>query len=493
MKIKLCLIFGIIFVFFIGSAFGQERKPAVAGEFYPANPDVLRKMVEGFLDGGKIDKTGLPTGSLLGLVAPHAGYLYSGGIAGYSFEMLEGKKYDTIIIMGPNHRALGFNGISIYNKGFYQTPLGDVAIDTEFADAITKSGGFTFYPEAHRREHSIEVELPFLQVVLGSFKIVPIVMGDYSTDTCKRLANAILDNAGKRKILIIASSDLSHDRLYDKAVEMDKLGLNYVANLNIDGYIKAESEGKTEMCGYGPVLTLMFIAKSEGRVKGVLLKYANSGDVTGNKYGRIVGYGAIAFFKEKDKIMNKEEINQNAYTANDKKELLQIARNAIKDYLTAGKTEHYPVISQKFNKKRGVFITLHEHKQLRGCIGYIEPVKSLYQAVIDNAVNAAVNDPRFPKVALEELSDIDIEISVLTPPEEISGPDKFIPGKQGIIIKKGFYSAVFLPQVASEEGWDTQQTLRHLCLKAGLDQDEWKKPGMKFFVFTAEVFGENKT
>lgn len=480
-----------IFIIFLLSlppiVFAQTREPAVSGTFYPNNPQVLRKMVGGFLEDAKIDKDTLPTGKLIGLISPHAGYPYSGPVAGYSYKLLEGLQFDTVIIIGPNHRVWGFGDVSVWDKGFFKTPLGEVPVDTELAGSIIKANlkKFYFYPQAHMDEHSIEVQLPFLQVVLQDFKIVPIVMGDFSPATCRELADILRKNIGNRKVLVIASSDLSHDKSYDAAVKMDRLGLGYAVDLKIEELIEAEKDGKTEMCGFGPVLTLLYFAKGIGGVKGVLLRYANSGDTTGDKLGRIVGYGAVAFYKEGENM-------DNPYTKEEKVALLKLARDVIKDYLTTGRVSEYPVFSERFNEPRGVFVTLQKHGNLRGCIGYIEPIKSLHQAVIDNAINSATQDPRFPPVTEKELGDIQIEISVLSVPREIKGPEEFIVGKHGIIIRKGFYSAVFLPQVAPEQGWTREETLAHLCLKAGLPPDEWKKPGMRFFVFTADVFSENE-
>ena len=388
--------------------------------------------------------------------------------------------------MGPNHRAWGFNKVSVWNNGDYKTPLGKVAVDIKLANAIISEDPekFGFYPRAHKEEHSIEVQLPFLQVELPDFKIVPIVIGDYSFPTCDELAEAILKNTRGRHILVIASSDLSHDKTYNKAVIMDKQGLKYAAGLDINKLIEASASGEVEMCGLGPVLTLLSIAKRIGGVKGVVLKYANSGDITGNKHSRIVGYGAVAYYG-RGEIMNEKE-----YTREEQKELLKLARKAITDYLAGRRSEKYNVFSQKFKEKRGVFVTLHKKGSLRGCIGYIEPIKPLQDAVTDNAINAAVNDRRFPPVTAGEMKDVDIEISALTPPEHIEDPDQFITGKHGIIIRKGFHSAVFLPQVAPEQGWTREETLQHLCLKAGLPANEWRQPGMEFKVFTAEVFGE---
>lgn len=475
-KIVLAVIINIICGALVSA---QTREPAVAGAFYPADPLILKKTVTKFVSDAEVEKTG----TLIGLICPHAGYPYSGPVAGYSYKLLKGLSFDTVIILGANHRAWGFNKMSVWNKGPFKTPLGGIEIDTELADAIIKANPdkFLYYPAAHKEEHSIEVQLPFLQTVLENFKLVPIVMSDYSSGSCKELARAIIKNTGARKVLVIASTDLSHDRKYDTAVAMDKLGLDYAVNLDIENLIQAEREGKTEMCGYGPVLTLLYLAEEMEGVNGILLKYANSGDTTGNRYGRIVGYGAAAFYKE-DHAME--------YSPEEKKALLKLARDSITDYLSNGRGGQYPVFSEKFNEPRGVFVTLHKHGELRGCIGYIEPIKPLQQAVIDNAINSAVQDPRFDAVTSKELADIEIELSILTPPSEIKGPEGFIAGRHGIIIRKGFYNAVFLPQVATEQGWAREETLSHLCMKAGLRPDEWKRPGMRFFVFTAEVFSE---
>ena len=421
------------------------------------------------------------------VVVPHAGYPYSGQVAAYSFKLLEGLQFDTVVVIGPNHTVMGFNDVSVWSEGVFKTPLGLVPVDTELAKAIIASNHekFVSYPRAHYREHSIEVELPFLQVVLSDFKIVPIVIGDCSLETCKSLARVINDNKGNKRILVVSSNDLSHDKSYEQAIDMDKLGLGYIADLNIDKLVQAEKTKKTEMCGYGPVLTLMSYVLDVGNGKGIVLQYKNSGDVVGNRKSRIVGYGAVAFYKEGNH-MNAE------YTNAERKELLKLARDTIKNNLTNESSGSDTSQNPKFKENRGVFVTLHKQGQLRGCIGYIESIKPLYQAVIDNAVSSAIKDFRFSPVKLNELAELDIEISVLTPPEEVGGADDFIPGEHGIIIRKGFRSAVFLPQVAPEQGWDRATTLSHLCLKAGLAPDDWQKPGMKFYVFRAEVFGEKE-
>jgi len=498
---KTAVICAIIlyFTFFCDA---ETREPAVSGAFYPDNPIMLKANVDGFLKNAAVDNTKIPEGELIGFVAPHAGYLYSGPVAGYDYKLLDGRRYDTVIILGPNHRLPFFGKVSVGSKGNFKTPLGEVVIDEEFAGKIVNENTKKFVTDvnAQREEHSIEVQIPFLQEELKEFKIIPIMMGDYADETCRELAQAIYKNKGSKKILVIASSDLSHDMSYSKAVEMDKLGLKYIADLDIQGLAGAEAGNKTAMCGLGPIETLMYYVQPTRGVRGVVLKYANSGDTTGDKLGRIVGYGAVAFFAPIENggdavpVINKEGANMNSgqYSKDEKKALLKLARDTIANYLTAGKKDNPPLLSEKFKETRGVFVTLTELGELRGCIGYIEPIKPLQEAVIDNAVNAATEDPRFSRVNLKELPRIEIEISVLTPPEEVKSPEEFIVGKHGIIIKKGWSSAVFLPQVAPEQGWTREETLGHLCMKAGLPPDEWKKPGMKYYVFTAEVFNEKE-
>jgi hypothetical protein len=297
--------FLILLCFFVStagfSAFaegGKVRYPAVAGAFYPYDQERLSKQIDGYLAGaGDV----AVKGDIVGVVAPHAGYDYSGAIAGHAFKPLAGKKYDTVIILGPNHRVYGFRDVAIYKEGFFKTPLGNVPVDSEVALKILNADPAKFVsdPDLQTEEHSLEVMIPFLQRTLApGFKIVPIMMGDYSRGTIERIAAEITKHTRGKKVLIVASCDLSHDKDYKTACEMDKRALDSIAKMDIGAVEKYEGSGKTEMCGYGPVMVLMHIARSEGVTKGQMLKYANSGDTTGNKEGRIVGYGAVVFAKE---------------------------------------------------------------------------------------------------------------------------------------------------------------------------------------------------
>jgi len=297
--------FLILLCFFVSAAGscvfaegGKVRYPAVAGAFYPYDDERLSKQIDGYLAAaGDV----AVKGEIVGIVAPHAGYHYSGAIAAYAFKTLAGKKYDTVIVLGPNHRVHGFRDVAIYKEGFFKTPLGNVPVDSEVALKILNADPAKFVsdPDLQTEEHSLEVEIPFLQRTLApGFKIVPIMMGDYSRGTIERIATEIVKNTKGKKVLIVASCDLSHDKDYETACEMDRRALESIAKMDIGAVEKFEHAGKTEMCGYGPVMVLMHIARAEGVTKGRMLKYANSGDTTGDRSGRIVGYGAVVFARE---------------------------------------------------------------------------------------------------------------------------------------------------------------------------------------------------
>ncbi|MFC1643633.1 AmmeMemoRadiSam system protein B [Chlamydiota bacterium] len=470
----------------------KVREPAVAGMFYTSSKSALLKQINEFLSN--VDEKNID-GDILALVSPHAGYVYSGQTAAYGYKLLEGQKYDTVIIIGPNHRAKGFYGTSVYNGDFFKTPLGNVPIDKEFGGKIMSYGKkFVFHEGAHQFEHSIEVQIPFLQVVLKDFSIVPIVMGDYSTNACEDLSDAIVKSINElknKKILIIASTDLAHGHSYDATNSMDKLCIKDIIEMNRKKLEEHYKTRATEMCGYGPVLTTVLAAKALGYEKTKFLKYINSLDVGGSA-DWIVGYASIVIYKNNSSKDTKEIKNEEqVYSGEERKELLDIARKSMKEYVENGKKTTFSPKSAKLKENRGGFVTLKKKGQLRGCIGYIVAVKPLYETVAEMAINAAVNDTRFCPVTKDELDDIDIEISVLSPLETITDPSKIQVGKHGLIIRKGFYSGLLLPQVATEYGWDRQTFLEHTCNKAGLPADAWKK-GAEIQVFSAEVFGEKE-
>lgn len=293
-------IFAVGAVFLLlscGRTFAQSsdsRAPSVAGGFYPANPNQLSLMIDlmlGQVPEEKVD------GELFALIEPHAGYVFSGQVAAYGYKLLKGKNFDTVILLGPSHHA-SYNGASIWQTGDWRTPLGTVPIDSELAKAIAGENPILNFPrDPHVPEHSLEVQIPFLQKVMSGFKIVPIAIGDQDLGTCRVLADAIMKHLRDKKILILVSTDLSHYHPYNVAVNLDAKGLGLVQSGSASNFQEALMSGQCEFCGSGGVMTILEIAKTLGNIKSQVLKYANSGDVTGEK-GQVVGYASVAFYRE---------------------------------------------------------------------------------------------------------------------------------------------------------------------------------------------------
>jgi len=470
------------------SSYSEDvRRPAVAGMFYPGDKEELAGKVDDFLANAK--KSDIK-GRILAIIVPHAGYEYSGQVAAYSFKQLKRTDFKKIIIISPSH-YVGFDGISVYNKGSFETLLGLVRIDEELANrVISKNKRFIFYPEAHLKEHAIEVELPFLQRVYKDrdFRIVPIVMGNPASEDMKILSDTLYDVADKDTLVII-SVDLSHYYPYDKAVELDTSGISAIEKLDAEWLMQQINSKNTEIDAPVAVLAGIIFANRYD-AKAVLLKYANSGDVTGDK-SRVVGYSSILIYvpegeeKKEGLIMKDEYLNKE-----EKQKILEAARLSIIEAVT-GKRQFYPnATEEKLKENCGAFVTIKENGQLRGCIGYIQAVKPLYETVKDVAKSAAVNDYRFNPVAQDELDKLELEISVLTPLKKIKDISEIEVGRHGLYMKKGFNSGLLLPQVATEYNWDKETFLKETCRKAGLPQDAWKDKSTEIYTFSAEVFNE---
>ena len=275
-------------------AMNALRKSVIAGSWYPGAPSILRRDIENYFD--LVPDLELE-GEVVGLIAPHAGYIYSGQVAANVYKLIRGKKYDVVIVIGPSHRV-AFHGVSIFSKGGYETPLGIVPVAEELAEKIKiLSKTVVDIPEAHFQEHSVEIQLPFLQVALGDFSFIPLVMGDQNANTCQELAEAIYKASHGKKILIVGSSDLSHFYNYNMAKKMDAVVLRHLKDGDAVGLLANLENGSAEACGGGPIVVVMLVAHMMNANKAHLLKYANSGDVTGDK-SSVVGYAAAVYCKE---------------------------------------------------------------------------------------------------------------------------------------------------------------------------------------------------
>lgn len=483
---------GILF-YNVSSGFAQEKKePNVAGSFYPQNSQELSETIDSYIAAANPLSV---EGDILVLISPHAGYSFSGQVASFGYKLLKDKPYKTVIVIGSSH-YYPFSGISVYPKGVFKTPLGGLEVDSDFASGLlNKDPDIIFEPLAFEKEHSVEVQLPFVQKAFPQAKIVPVIMGDCSFAACKKLSVLLKETvAGRKDILVIASSDMYHGYDYQEAEEVDKRTLAYIKSMDAQDLYSSLREGKTKLCGGFPVLTALLLAKDLGYDSAEILTSTNSARVAGRMVKGVwtVGYcSAVIYRPFVDKKENTQKGENQMLNPLQRKRLAKIARDSIQTYLKTGKNLEVEETDPLLLKTMGAFVTLQEHGQLRGCIGNIVGTQPLYLTVRDMAVEAAVGDPRFSPLKAAELKDIEIEISVLSPLEKVKSADDIQLGRHGVLIKKGFSSGVFLPQVATETGWSKEEFLSVLCTqKAGLPVDAWKDKSTELYVFSAEVFAE---
>ncbi len=465
------------------------QKANVAGQFYPGDPGELKSLIARYLKEAPVpSRKGVPGA----LISPHAGYIYSGPVAACGFKALDGFKPRTVIILAPSHYSY-FEGAAIIKKGFFETPLGRVTIDSELAEKlISLTPLVKELPAAFEKEHSLEVQLPFLQYTMKDSVIVPVIMGNMEFKECAEFARALADLFVPGKMLIVASSDMSHYHPYDEAKGIDAQAVQFIKAMNTEGLSRALGTKKCELCGAGPVMTTM-LAMKKLSFQPEILRYANSGDTAGSRE-KVVGYTSVLFWKEKNKKEAHSMKDRDFLNSEDRKTLLAMARKTLEDYLKSGtKPEFFKdtPVPENLKKEAGMFVTLRKGGDLRGCIGYIIGREPLYLAVSELAISSATRDPRFPPVKYDDLKGIHIEISVMSPLKRVQSADEIELGKHGVYVKKGYYSGIFLPQVATEMGWDKETFLRNLCAgKAGLPQDAWKDRETELNVFTADIFEE---
>src|ERR1035437_5025294 len=375
-------------------------------------------------------------------------------------------------------------------------PFGQVPVDQAFAAKLAKASpliklspvGHT--PSADRPEHAIEVQLPFLQRVIGQFQLVPIIMGDQSYDACRALGVALAKLAAGTNTLIVASSDLSHYHTYDEAEKLDHKTLKAIEEYDYFDLSRNLELRVWEACGGGPIVATMIAAERLGATQAKLLDYANSGDRAGD-HSRVVGYGAVALGKAAGAAKNEEA--QFSLSRAEKDALLKIARSSVESSVREGKPYECTTGGlEALERERGAFVTLTENGQLRGCIGYVAPLKPLYLTVRDVARLAALRDTRFRPVKASELGELQYEISVLSPLRRVGDIQEIRIGQHGLLIHTSSHEGLLLPQVASDEKWDRATLLEQVCYKAGLPGRAWQSADADLFRFTALVFGERR-
>ncbi len=467
------------------------RQPAVAGSFYPADAKALTAMMDDMLARASPPKV---TDPILAVVAPHAGYQYSGPVAAYTYAALQGRKYSRVVVIAPSHYE-AFDFTSVFDGDGYTTPLGTVAVDKTFARQLAKmdpsiqlsSRGHK--PIAAGAEHAIEVELPWLQHVLGDFQLVPIIMGDQSYENSRALGVALAKLIKGGDTLIVASSDLSHYHPYDDAVQIDHKTLNALQAWDYFSMSRNFGIRVWEACGGAPIVAAMIAAERMGANQAELLKYANSGDTTGD-HSRVVGYSSVLLLKTSKQPAAEQPFS---LSASEKEELLALARKSVEHAVRTGSMYEVPATSAAaLNQERGAFVTLTESGHLRGCIGYTSASKPLNVTVRDTATLAALRDSRFHPVGEAELSSLDYEISVLSPLRRVTDVQQIKVGQHGLIMKNGEFEGLLLPQVPTEQGWDRKTFLDETCAKAGMQATCWKDASTDIFMFTAVVFNEPK-
>jgi MEMO1 family protein len=476
----------------VGSTNHKTREAQFAGQFYPGSKVELTNQLKSFFEEAK--KPGPDSDKnqyLQAIIVPHAGYVFSGQVAATAFNRIpENADYKRIFVLASSHRY-SFNGAAVYCSGNYKTPLGEIKVDNTLSkELVNNSAWFLDHPEAHENEHSLEVQLPFLQHKLGNhFLLMPIIMGTHDPEICKKIAEVLKPWLTSENLWVI-STDFSHYPDYDDACKVDELTASAICSNQPEKLQSVLKENRklnignlaTSLCGWTSVLTLLYMTENQNYTFEKIY-YQNSGD--SKKYGsknRVVGYWSIAVYdKQKEFAISEKE----------KKELLQKARNSIAGFVKTGKkgTPVPPKSSGILNEITGAFVSIYVDGKLRGCIGGFARENTLNDVVQQMAVSASC-DRRFSSIEPEELDKMELEISVLSPLKKIESINEIELGKHGVYIKKDINTGTFLPQVAAKTGWNLEEFLGHCSRdKAGIGWDGWKDADI--FIYEAIVFRDS--
>jgi AmmeMemoRadiSam system protein B/AmmeMemoRadiSam system protein A len=501
----------------------RVRRAAVAGSWYPSDRQQLSKNLDAYLAKApdvKVD------GAPIALVSPHAGYSFSGKAAAAGYKLLRGRTIDRVVILGVAHRA-AVEGASIADVTHYETPLGLIEVDQAAVRRLRKIATVKTVAEAHTHEHSLEMQLPLLQRVLGRFQLVPLLLGKMTEADYAALAEALAEVVDART-LVVASSDFTHrgpnysyelpgrkpgwsdEKLKAELRKLDQGSVDRILKLDRKGLLAYKRETGTTVCGLAPVATLIELLSRFKGVKAQVLDHYTSGDVMGN-WANTVTYVSVAFsgvWPARSSLKRARSAGASTFplSTSERRLLLKLARRSLDTAVRGGRYDPAALkqfeITASLQRKAGAFVTLKckqgkdghcvgHGEGLRGCIGTIAPLDGVAATVAQRAASAALSDPRFFKVQPDELKQITVEVSVLTPPRKVKAAEEIVIGRHGIVLSKGGRSATYLPQVAPEQGWDRDTALDHLGRKAGLAAGGWRQ-GATFMVYEAIVFTEGE-
>jgi len=486
----------------------QVRQPVVAGSWYPSDKTELTKLVDRLLR-----EASPPTlaQAPIALISPHAGIRFSGPVAACAYKALPRQRYGRVVVLGISHR-MGrlYRGASVpADLAGYQTPLGRVPVDQDACRNLLANKLFRDLPQADRQEHSVEIQLPFLQRVLGDFTLVPLLVGqcqqqDY--DPMARTLLGIIDD----QTLVVVSSDFTHygpnydyvpfhDNMEKKLTELAEAASRPILACDFEGFQHHIQQTGDTICGRNAVSLLLRTLELLGGADGVLMGRDMSGRMVGS-FSNSVTYVSIALTAPKDKrpapspaVATRPAAR---FSPGERRTLLHMAREAATEYLKQRRQidprDGQFQLTPQMLESRATFVTLRHDGRLRGCIGETMATRPLVDSVVINAIKAATEDPRFAndRISLDEMKEIEVEVSVMSPLRRIESVEQICLGRDGVLLQCRGRGAVYLPQVADETGWSKEMFLSRLAMKAGLAATAWKQPGTTFHTFTAEVFSE---
>ncbi len=479
----------------------RVRPAAVAGTWYPGDKAQLSAYVDDLLKGDSHTDGG--QGPVRAIISPHAGYEYSGAVAADAYRPVRGQAYSRVLLLGPSHHA-GFHGLSIADVTAYETPLGRIPLDMDAIEQLRAFNLVTTNPEAHRHEHSMEMQLPLLQRALKpGWRLVPVLVGELAPEDYVAAAEMLLPLMDS-VTLVVVSSDFTHygprfgyqpfpndDDTATRLKTLDDGSLGYILDKDPQGFLDYKARTGTTICGYRPIALLLNLLPAD--IKGELVAYNTSGNLTGD-YENSVSYMSIVFRGPENDADTVKQPESGELSAEDMHLLHKLASAAVKlaampeDEAALQKLKQLQQnIPPELKEPTAVFVTLFKAGRVRGCIGSTVPVYPLYQAVMSSGIHAARDDGRFTPLQPDELDGLDVEVSVLTQPKSVDSYKDFVLGEEGVILEKDGRNAIFLPEVPIEYHWSREQMLSRLAIKAGLPDDAWKE-GASFKTFRTQTF-----